>query len=113
LANAHTETQPGVFDSALYSAVDLPYALHDVVLTNTPSIPGGSVDLDWVVVEIGDGDATTSNTDIWLDDTAANFTYDSSWVTRQNQQLPYYFDQTFRYARRRTPSAHLLITSAV
>jgi hypothetical protein len=105
-----------VFNQSLYSAVDLPYALHDVILKNTPGPLGGDGDLDWAVVEIGDGNVTSSNTDVWLDDTATgNFTYDENWAAGlpTNTNLPLYYNSTFQFVGTITRVLCLLIALAV
>jgi hypothetical protein len=95
-ANGHTDVNPGVFNASLYSVGGLTYGTHEVVMMNTPGPAGGYVDLDWAVVEIGDGDATTSNTDIWLDDTASNFTYGAGWAAGVPSNLsPQYYNSSF------------------
>jgi hypothetical protein len=54
------------------------------------------VDLDWAVVEIGDGDVTTSNTDFWIDDSnTTSFTYDKGWAAQQSGLSPQYYNGSF------------------
>jgi hypothetical protein len=115
-ANGSSDNPPGVFNQSLYSATDLPYALHDVILKNTPGPLGGDVDLDWAVVEIGDGNVTSSNTDVWLDDTATgNFTYDENWTAGlpTNTNLPLYYNSTFQSVGTITRVLCLLIALVV
>jgi hypothetical protein len=94
-ANGHTDLGAGVYNVTLYSSGSLPYGTHEIAFTNTPGPAGGYVDLDWAVVEIGDGDATTPNTDFWLDDSAANFTYGDGWGAAQSNLSPQYYNNSF------------------
>jgi hypothetical protein len=82
-ASGYTQSDSGDFNQSLFSVTGLPFATHEVVLTNTPGSQGGYMDLDWALLEVGDGNNGTSNTDIWLDDSAlGNFTYDASWTSQ-------------------------------
>jgi hypothetical protein len=92
--NGHPQG-PDVFNTTLFSASSLAYGMHQVKLANTPKTGGTFyMDIDWAVVELGDGDAKTSNTDSWVDDAAQNFTYGAGWTVIKNDLSSQYLDST-------------------
>jgi hypothetical protein len=84
-----------MFNQTLFQLGGLPFGAHTVKLANTPTA-GGYVDLDWAVVEVGDGRADTPNDDIWVDDAVGNWTYDAGFGAGTNNLSPQYFDNTFQ-----------------
>lgn len=96
-ASSHTDDPVGEFNVTLYERTNLPYGKHTVQLSNTPTNGTAYVDLDWVNIITGDNNANTPNNDIWLDNTASNFTWDDSWRQGTNDFTPEYHDSTFRY----------------
>jgi hypothetical protein len=68
-----------LFEQLLFSAVDLPYGTHELVLTNTAAPQ--YLDLDSVVVVGGDGNVSTPQTATTLEDTMSAFVYGSGWAS--------------------------------
>jgi hypothetical protein len=100
-ANGHQPVDE--FNQTLFGMGGLTPNLHTVSLANTPSSSGTFyVDLDWAVIEAGDGDATSTNSDFWMDDQHPNITYDSNWGKGDNSVglLGQYWNHTFSFAAR-------------
>jgi hypothetical protein len=98
---AHTFTGNGsgygdLFNQVLFQLVGLPFGAHTVKLENTPGVEGGDVDLDYAIVQVGDGNTGTPNNDIWVDDTVGNWTYDATFAADTNSLSPQYFNSTFQ-----------------
>ncbi|EIN11123.1 hypothetical protein PUNSTDRAFT_133172 [Punctularia strigosozonata HHB-11173 SS5] len=108
-ANGHTDENPGVFNFTLFSspASGLTLGHHQVSLINTPT-SNGYVDIDWAVIEVGDGSTNTISNDFWLDDTSANFTFDKNWSVGKNSLSPQYYNSTFFLAN--APNAAATLT---
>ncbi|PSR81560.1 hypothetical protein PHLCEN_2v6326 [Hermanssonia centrifuga] len=55
------------------------------------------VDVDYMVITSGDGNAQTQSADVWLDDGAHNITYSDGWQTSPNGfQTEYYMNTMHR-----------------
>jgi hypothetical protein len=91
---------PDLFNQTLFGTSLAP-GLHNIALTNTPAptTPNTSwfVDLDWAVIEAGDGDNTTTSADFWMDDTHPNMTYSKGWIQGNDalHLLGEYWNHTF------------------
>jgi hypothetical protein len=90
------------FNHTLFGMGNLSPGPHTISLENTPSRAGLFVDLDWAVIEAGDGDVTSTNSDFWMDDQYPNITYDNNWSKGDNSlgHLGDYWNHTFSCAAR-------------
>jgi hypothetical protein len=88
---------PDVFDALLFGQSGLAFGPHEVVLTNDWTTPTPSfVDLDYVVLTLGEGKSSMVLNDTSLDDNSANFTYSQGWDNSANDFSPQYFAQTMQ-----------------
>jgi hypothetical protein len=67
------------FQVPLSSHPQLPSGRQQVKLTNSGSNDFNWLDVDYVVIQVGDGNASTGTTDRFLDDRATNITYGGQW----------------------------------
>jgi hypothetical protein len=129
-----TANSPGDFNVSLFHRGGLnPAQQHSLTISNTPH-GSGDVDIDWLEIEVGDGNSTYSSCpsraasslplrrvpsqDVWLDDTSANITYDKSWAVGHGKLNSAYYNSTFRYvctvpAAQSAPYAHPSATSTL
>ncbi|THG98251.1 hypothetical protein EW026_g3908 [Hermanssonia centrifuga] len=66
------------------------------------------VDVDYMVITSGDGNAQTQSADVWLDDGAHNITYSDGWQTSPNGFETEYYMNTMHRTNVNGASATLL-----
>jgi hypothetical protein len=89
---------PDAFNATLFGQSGLPSGAHSASLANTPTASGTHyVDLDWAVIETGDGNPNTVSSDFTMDESHPNVTYDSGWAKGDNSGglLGQYWNNTF------------------
>jgi hypothetical protein len=90
-------SSPDVFDQLLFG-MHLPYGEHSLSLVNLGSGNNNPwLDLDYVVLETGDGNPNTTTEDTFMDDRASNITYTSEWTATPSFRTavtPGYFNGT-------------------
>jgi hypothetical protein len=93
--DGHAEGVNEAFNQTLFTIAGLADGLHTVKLANTPTGGGGYVDLDWATIMTGDGNAASPNSDVWVDDTHGNWTYDKAWTAGSGGLSAQYINETF------------------
>ncbi|PSS34147.1 hypothetical protein PHLCEN_2v1815 [Hermanssonia centrifuga] len=102
-----------IFNSSLFSATNLGGQQHRLVLTNTFTTPADPwVDIDYMVITSGDGNAQTQSADVWLDDGAHNITYSDGWDTSPNGLEASYYMNTMHRTNVNGASASLLFNGS-
>ncbi|PSR81991.1 hypothetical protein PHLCEN_2v6166, partial [Hermanssonia centrifuga] len=101
------------FNSSLFNATNLGGNQHQLVLRNTfISSASPFVDIDYMVITSGDGNAQTQSTDVWLDDGAHNVTYSDGWDTSPNGFETEYYMNTMHRTNVNGASATLLFNGS-
>ncbi|THG98734.1 hypothetical protein EW026_g3508 [Hermanssonia centrifuga] len=86
---------------------------HRLVLTNTFTTPADPwVDIDYMVITSGDGNAQTQSADVWLDDGAHNIAYSDGWDTSPNGLEASYYMNTMHRTNVNGASASLLFNGS-
>jgi hypothetical protein len=89
-------SSPDIFNQLMFG-MNLPYGEHSVSLVNLGSGLSPWLDLDYAILETGDGNPNTSTKDTFLDDRATSITYSSGWTATPSSRTavaPGYFNGT-------------------
>lgn len=114
--NANSNGSTEFFKQLMFSATNLSDDQHQIVLQNNPTtVTSSGVDIDYILVTTGDGNATwvlldarkiiqgihiissSPSVDTIMDDTDPSITYSSGWLTSPNNLSPDYFNITMQY----------------